>query len=225
MGQVEERAEESAEHVGAHDKQAYVGAALGRAHRGEGGKKGRKAPAKSPFRRRKEESQQKSSQDLTTHQESVKVNAGSETQAHTSQKGTPAMHIPFPETPFKTEEEAMSADTYRTPADRAAITGGTEKQNAYAVKLRDRYIAERASDRFQHVRRRGNDQLYQNRIDRTVDGGIINRNEDDIAEAEEQIARAARSTNAKFWLKLMGDGGDASRVTSHFRTHPAKAAK
>jgi hypothetical protein len=52
MGDVEERAEESAEHVGASNKGAYVGAALGRAHRGEGGKPGRKAP-RSPFARRK----------------------------------------------------------------------------------------------------------------------------------------------------------------------------
>ena len=46
MGSVEARAEESAEHVGASNKEAYVGAALGRAHRHEGG-------IKSPFRRHK----------------------------------------------------------------------------------------------------------------------------------------------------------------------------
>ena len=47
MGAVEERAEESAKHVEAHDKEEYVGAALGRAHRHQGG-------TKSPFRRHKE---------------------------------------------------------------------------------------------------------------------------------------------------------------------------
>ena len=50
VGAVEARAEESAEHVGAHNKEAYVGAALGRAHRHEGGGS---THGRSPFARRK----------------------------------------------------------------------------------------------------------------------------------------------------------------------------
>jgi hypothetical protein len=130
-----------------------------------------------------------------------------------------------PAAPFATEKEAFDADHFQlpAPAERATVTGGTEKQNAYASELRDRYLQQMRSDRDQLVRRRGDAHLYNDGIGRDASGAMRNHTEERIAELEQFIARGARAKNAKFWLNNMAGGGDAVRVSSYFREHPKAA--